>query len=463
MLSTYLDSKRDKLKELINELGKEFAYVSALASDVKEMRYMVNKVTSTIAEGEESERGFVVKMSNGHAYFEYSFDVIKDDIKTFAQEIIETTKLSTSMKEVNTLPVDDEPLKEDFVRENDLSKFNSEEIINRLAKLKDDILASDNHVMNAVAAINYLETNKLFISKNRELSQNYVWVNGLLLAYYLDEKMVAVREGSYSHLLKEALDELPNKIEPLLDKARHLVKAKPIEPGIYDVITHPSISGLIAHEAFGHGVEMDQFVKDRAIAQQYVNKYVASPLVNMRDGASSILSAASYFFDDDGVLAHDTLIIKDGILQQGICDLVSSRELDFKPTGNGRRQSFKNKAYTRMTNTFFEPGKDKLEDMIASIKHGYMLFETNNGMEDPKNWAIQCVCEYGREIVDGKLTDNYVAPVVMSGYVIDLLKSISMVSDNLMVIGSGHCGKGYKEWVRVSDGGPALKARVKLS
>ena len=132
-------------------------------------------------------------------------------------------------------------------------------------------------------------------------------------------------------------------------------------------------------------------------------------------------------------------------------------------SGNGRRQTYKRKAYSRMTNTFFAPGKDKLEDMIASIKHGYMLFETNNGMEDPKNWQIQCTAEYGIEIVDGKLTDNYVSPVVMSGYVPDVLKSISMVSDDFKVIGSGGCGKGYKEWVRVADGGPALKVKVKLA
>ena len=116
-----------------------------------------------------------------------------------------------------------------------------------------------------------------------------------------------------------------------------------------------------------------------------------------------------------------------------------------------------------MTNTFFCPGTDKLEDMIASISHGYMLFETNNGMEDPKNWQIQCTAEYGIEIVDGKLIDNYVSPVVMSGSVPELLGSISMVSDTFEIIGAGGCGKGYKEWVRVSDGGPALKVRVKLA
>jgi len=116
-----------------------------------------------------------------------------------------------------------------------------------------------------------------------------------------------------------------------------------------------------------------------------------------------------------------------------------------------------------MTNTFFMPGKDKIEDMIKSVKHGYMLFETDNGMEDPKNWNIQCVCSYGREIKNGKFTGKIVAPVVMSGYVPDLLKSICMVSDECVITGSGHCGKGYKEWVCVSDGGPHLKARCKLS
>ena len=115
-----------------------------------------------------------------------------------------------------------------------------------------------------------------------------------------------------------------------------------------------------------------------------------------------------------------------------------------------------------MTNTYFEKGTSKLEDMIKSIKHGYYLAETNNGMEDPKNWQIQCTAEYGLEIKDGKFTGNIVSPVVISGYVPDVLESISMVSDEFRLDGAGYCGKGHKEWVRVCDGGPHLKARVKL-
>ena len=237
----------------------------------------------------------------------------------------------------------------------------------------------------------------------------------------------------------------------------------PIEPGTYDVITDSSISGLIAHEAFGHGVEMDQFLKDRALAKHFVGSYVASPITGMRDGAAAVHSAASYFFDDDGVPAGDTKIIDKGVLVKGLSDLSTASQLGTVPSGNGRRDSYRRKAYSRMTNTFFEAGTDTLEEMIASVKHGYMLFDTNNGMEDPKNWQIQCTAEYGIEIVDGHLTDHYVSPVVMSGYVPDLLRSISMVSDTVTIHGSGMCGKGYKEWVRVSDGGPALKVKVKLA
>ena len=115
-----------------------------------------------------------------------------------------------------------------------------------------------------------------------------------------------------------------------------------------------------------------------------------------------------------------------------------------------------------MTNTYFAKGNDKLEDMIKSIKHGYYLCDTNNGMEDPKNWQIQCTASYGLEIIDGQFSGKIVAPVVISGYVVDLLSSISMISDQFEVIGSGMCGKGHKEWVFVADGGPHLKARAKL-
>ncbi len=463
--SKYLDSKRSEMKQLVAELKKKFQYVSVLGVDIKATDISVDSNTSNIDPGSDMECGFVIKMSNGREFYEYSLDDISGDIPELAKEITESLRLEESLK-ANTIDgvlLTDEPLVKSFVREGDFEKYTDKELLDFCKETCKELAAKSEHILNAMVRLSKLEVSKLFISGHRELDQKYTWANGILIAIYNEnEKTIQSFESEGNPTLAAILEKLPQKMDKLVKKAHMLTLAKPIEPGVYDVITAPSITGLIAHEAFGHGVEMDQFVKDRALAKKYVGDYVASPICNMRDGAASTLSVASYFFDDDGVLAGDTQIIKDGILVTGLSDLASATQLGTAPTGNGRRESTRRKAYARMTNTFFEKGTDKLEDMIKSIDHGYMLFETNNGMEDPKNWAIQCVAEYGIEIKDGKLTDNWVSPVVMSGYVPDLLKSISMVSDDFEISGLGFCGKGYKEWVRVSDGGPALKVRVKL-
>ena len=464
--SEFLEQRREDCRALVAVLGRTFPYVSILGSDVRSSRILANRTMTDIGEGGNSECGFVLKMHDGRAFFEYSLDDVSGDKEALAAKILSAiaTDPALAERQITVPEVKDEPLVQSFCRPTDFDDYTDADLLSRAKEMRDTLLSMDEKILNAYVMIAPYSVSKLFISKNRELDQFYSWVNLMAMVLYREgEKMVSAREGADSNRLGDVLAEMPTKLSALVEKARKLATATPITPGVYDVITDPSISGLIAHEAFGHGVEMDQFVKDRALAKNYVGKYVASPICNMHDGAAATFSAASYFFDDDGVLASDTQIIKDGILVAGISDLVSATELGTVPTGNGRRQTYKRKAYSRMTNTFFAPGKDKLEDMIASIKHGYMLFETNNGMEDPKNWQIQCTAEYGIEIVDGKLTDNYVSPVVMSGSVPELLKSISMVSDDFKVIGSGSCGKGYKEWVRVADGGPALKVRVKLA
>jgi TldD protein len=115
-----------------------------------------------------------------------------------------------------------------------------------------------------------------------------------------------------------------------------------------------------------------------------------------------------------------------------------------------------------MTNTYIAPGTSKAEDMIASIKYGFILDKTNSGMEDPKNWGIQLVVSVAREIRDGKPTGRVFSPVVCSGYVPQVLSDISMVSGDFELRGAGYCGKGHKEYVKVSSGGPWIKTKMRL-
>lgn len=463
--SSYLKKKKPILKELVEKLDQDYKFASVLATDVKGYQYMVNRMTQSISQSRLTECGFVVRVYKDGNYFEYSFNDINDKLlPNIINDIHEMVNANLHVVRVNANMIKEETLTKKFKRNLKGTILNHEEIINLLKAKVQKGLALDSSIVNVMCGMEVAEYSKMYLSKNRDLEQYYPWINDFVnVMVRRDEAMKYAYDSFGTNNMDEASRWFDENLEEIFKLATELLDAEIPTPGIYTIITDPSITGLIAHEAFGHGLEMDQFVKDRAKGAEYINDIVGSKILSMHDGAKATESVASYFFDDEGVLAQDTKIINKGVLIGGICDSVSASILGYHPTGNGRRENYKHKVYTRMTNTFFEKGKYTLEEMIASVEYGYYICTTNNGMEDPKNWGIQCTALYGREIVNGKFSGKMISPVVMSGYVIDLLKSISMISkDNFTIHGSGSCGKGYKEWVRVSDGGSSIKAEVKI-
>lgn len=472
--SRFISDVKPLLKQLLDKLLAEYSYASILANDAVGKKYRASKTSVTILEDPMySERGFVAKVYDGKGYGEYSFSEISEaTIDTIFNEIKLSLmplagKLPAGINESTYAELSDEKivLNESTDFETDPFALGDEKIITLLKDIVEEGLKTDSRIIDTIGICQFQKYHKLFLSKNKDMEQNVMWTTGAVLAMAKEPdgdevkdayKPVSVLGGA------EVLGKLKNHLANTCNTAIELLSAEPIVPGEYDCICEPDVTGMIVHEAFGHGVEMDMFVKKRALAEKYVGEYVASPLINMRDGAKTIDEAATFFFDDEGVLAHDTLIIDKGILKTGICDAQSAMHLGKEPTGNGRRESTRRKAYTRMTNTIFEAGDSKVEDMIASIENGFLLQNAMSGMEDPKNWGIQLMVTIAREIRDGKLTGKIFSPIVLTGYVPDLLKSISMVSDKVEACGSGMCGKGYKEWVKVSDGGPYIKAKIRL-
>lgn len=472
LMSAYLSSKKQTLKSLVHILSEKFAYASVLATDVYGKKYTAKKSGNSINSSDWTERGFVVRIHDGIGYCEFSFNQIDNDsIRTIAEKI--SSKAESQLKlmkshgiSINSYPViDEEKIEKSFCSEVQHlpSEIGDDEKLRRLSAIVEKGAASSEYVANIIAGYEEVQVSKLFISSRKQLEQSYIWTQGMIYPIVRKGDNTRYTFKTFSGLKgAELLDEMSGKVEELVSTALSLLDALPPEPGEYDVICSPEISGLIAHEAFGHGVEMDMFVKERAIAMEYLGKPVASKLVTMHDGAAAAKNVSSYMFDDEGTLGTDTVIISEGILKTGISDLLSALRLGTTPTGNGKRESFERKAYARMTNTFFAHGTSTLEEMIKSIDKGYLLDVGMSGMEDPKNWGIQCMVLMGKEIKNGELTGKIVSPVILTGYVPDLLKSISMVSNKVELFGSGACGKGYKEWVKVSDGGPYIKARVRL-
>jgi TldD protein len=343
-------------------------------------------------------------------------------------------------------------------------KMDLSALVEQFTALSDEGVKTIPGALDCAARASSTHISKLFLTKNRYLRQSYVYTEGSIFAYAPNPagEIRTVYEIVSGCGGPELLDALRGKLAGMPQTMRDVLDAEKIVPGEYDVIADPTVTGLIAHEAFGHGVEMDMFVKGRALGAEYIDKRVGSDMVTMHEGAKCAESVTAYAFDDEGVLAGDVTEIDHGILKTGICDALAAKRLGTQPTGNGKRENYAHKAYTRMTNTVFDSGADSLDDMIASISYGYLLRGMQSGMEDPKHWGIQCILDRGYEIKDGRLTGKVVSPIVMTGYVPDLLGSVSMASPDRVIEGNGACGKGHKEWVKVADGGPYLKMKARL-
>ena len=465
-----LDTLKPALHKLIGELRKTYAYASVLATEEKYRSWRISRSGTSIgSSGMTGGSGFVIRVFDGTGCAEYSINEFSEErIPEIAAELsarieAEREAIPAGIAPLPTELPEDSPafIKKDAKFRVDPEELGDEAILALLSRIREKGLETEG-VLDVMINASYSAERKVFISENRELDETHMWTTAAVVALAMREQEIKDYYRPYSLLGgAEIFDEVEKDIGDITACVLELLKSEPMIPGEYDCVCDPDVTGMIVHEAFGHGVEMDMFVKDRALARQFIGEYVASPLVTMHDG-SAVDQAATWAFDDEGTLTGDTVIIDKGVLRRGMCDALSAMRLGVKPTGNGRRESYERKAYTRMTNTYFETGSSTREEMIASIEYGFLLENPSSGMEDPKNWGIQCMVNIAREIKDGRLTGRIFSPIVLTGYVPDLLKSVSMMGDRAELSGSGYCGKGYKEWVKVSDGGPYMKARIRL-
>ena len=465
-----IDQVKPGLQKLVRALREAYPYASVLAVADENRSWSISRGGINIsASGRGGGTGYVVRVFDGTGCAEYSFNEFAEEnipelCAVLARRLEEQRAALEGFEPLPTPPLSDEPavLKKLSTWRVHPRELGDEAIVEKLTALRKKALDHDGRVLDAQARVSYRACRKLFLSENRDLDQTVMWTTAMVAVLASRGQEIKMAYRPFSNLGgAEVLDEMDRRVEKVADDALELLESQPIVPGEYECVCDPETTGMIVHEAFGHGVEMDMFVKDRALARECVGEYVASRLVTMHDG-SAVDEAATMFFDDEGALTGDTVIIDRGVLRRGMCDALSAARLGVAPTGNGRRESYERKAYTRMTNTYFQGGEYTPEELIASVKDGFLLEAPSSGMEDPKNWGIQCMVTTAREIKDGKLTGKLFSPIVLTGYVPDLLKSVTMMSKTPVLSGSGYCGKGYKEWVKVSDGGPYMKARIRL-
>jgi TldD protein len=454
------------LQEVVADMERHIPYASAMVSRRDGIRLNLRDAEQSVIR-QDPQEGVVLSASDGHRLQEASSDrTDADSVRALADELVESlTGRQPDEGEPSFEVAVDEAALGDFATrmQEDPADVSLEDKIARFEAVRQQLRGMDQRAVQAMA--NYADSEQLHVFANRAglATQQIRRAHLALLLFVSDgsrQEYVYVARSGTGGMERAAIDE--DALRTAATTAGELLHAESMPPGTYDVVTDSVTTGTIAHEAFGHGMETDMFLKQRARGAEFIGKRVGSDLVNIVDDPTYPGAYGSYFVDDEGQPAAPTQIIRDGILQGGLTDLYSAVRLGLRRTANGRRESVQRKAYARMSNTFFETGSHTREEVLGSLDNGVYLCETENGMEDPKGWGIQIWAHYAREYRNGQPTGRIFSPVAITGYVPDVLRDVSMVANDFEMQ-AGTCGKGWKELVPVGSGGPHLRTRCRLA
>jgi TldD protein len=249
-----------------------------------------------------------------------------------------------------------------------------------------------------------------------------------------------------------------NLIEKLSNQAvdRTLIKFDAIQPpaGEMPVVLGSGITGVLLHEAIGHGMEADFNRKNISIYSTMIGKKVAEPFVTIIDDGTIPNLSGSINVDDEGTPGKKTVLVENGILTGYLHDKISAHYYNVEPTGNGRRQNYQYMPFPRMRNTYMMNGDATPDDVIKQVKNGIYVQDVSNGEVFIGQGDFSFYVSQGYQIENGKLTAP-IKDINIMGNGPKMLENITMAANDLTMYqgGAGMCGK-ENQGVKVSFGLP---------
>ena len=180
--------------------------------------------------------------------------------------------------------------------------------------------------------------------------------------------------------------------------------AGPAPAGEMPVVLAAGSAGILLHEAIGHGMEADFNRKGISVYSDKLGKRIAGPDITIVDDGTQPHARGAINVDDEGVEGQRTVLVQNGILETYMHDRISAKHYGVAPTGNGRRQSFRDPPLPRMRSTYMMPGSVPPEDIIKSVKYGVFAETFTNGQVMIGAGDFTFYIKTGYLIEDGKLT-----------------------------------------------------------
>ncbi len=234
------------------------------------------------------------------------------------------------------------------------------------------------------------------------------------------------------------------------------VSAKKAPSGYYPVITSPDVSGVFAHESFGHMSEGDYGASGASPLSNRLGEQIGSENAFIYDsGVPPNNQGFIYLVDSEGVPTKTVPLMEKGIFKGFMHSRETAADMNTESTGNGRAQDYSKPVIVRMRNTYFGGGDWDLEEMIKDIKEGIIAYDERGGQAELSG-TFSFTASRGYYIKNGEI-QYPVRDIVLSGNIFDMLKNIRGATKEIEInaIPFGGCGK-EGQGVYVGLGGPYL-------
>ena len=237
-------------------------------------------------------------------------------------------------------------------------------------------------------------------------------------------------------------------------QALRLLESKPVPAGNFTVVLDGKMTGMLAHEAFGHACEADGIMASSSVLEGKLGQKVADERISLIDDPTIENTFGYFSIDWEGVKAKKHVLIEHGILKGYLHNIETSSRMNVEPNGSSRAQTFSGTPIIRMSNTYIGKGSTKKEELISSLKSGLLIQGAQYGYVEPAKGQFMFKCDEAHEIRKGEIGQRY-RDASISGLILEVLNNVVAVGDDFLLGDPGYCGKGGQS-ARTTDGGPHL-------
>lgn len=471
----------DEALNIAQTLGAEYADIRIENSKSESITVKNGQLEDiTASEGQ----GFGVRvLKNGSWGFAASFMISNEEIQKVTKKAIKIAEASSLVqgKRVKLAPV--KAVEDSYVSKViiDPFKYPLEKKLELLFNA-DSIMRKNNAIKLSKSSLDFYNSKKIFAStEGSYINQDITETGGAIIATAIKEGEVQHRSypnshrGDFANAGYEFVDEmdLAGHAERVASEAQQLLSAKQCPSGEMDIILDGSQLALQVHESCGHPTELDRVLGMEAsyagtsfLTMDKLNKFkYGSEIINIYADATIPGALGSFAYDDEGVPAQRSEIIKNGLFVGYLTSRETAPVIGKEPNGTMRADGWINFPLIRMTNINLAPGDVEIEELFEGINQGIYM-ETNSSWSiDDKRLNFQFATEIGWEIKNGKKTQmlkncNY------NGITYKFWDSCDAIANQKFwkVWGLPNCGKGEPSQIaHVAHGtSPARFRKVKV-